>query len=351
MESGTGVAQRASTRPHGQPNLHITVIIPTHNRPELLKQCLASLSDQDYSYFDVIVADTGSSGQPTESAQRSYPLRIIKVARNSLASAYNAGISNASSSVICFLDDDVTMPANWLRSLVELILQNPAAAAWAGPVVELGPRRTRQVLKSNTRLARIGFRVYDALLMAGLASKPAEIASSGAVSFGRVKPLENADSEDIAFRVTAPSNANLAVRREVLLDLGGFDERFDFSYQEGDFYLRLRHANLPIMMGRKPYLFHHISGGGDTRRIEPHSRDFEVYLEIIQSRSAPGSLIVAHWVFRLAFIVTFLLTSPDEMPTALREILRGLWRGHREFSPTPRLPLVSGQPGGVRNPL
>lgn len=322
-------------------DIPVTIVIPTHNRPELLKNCLSSLEAQDHRDFEVIIANTGKEVELPLSVLTRRNIRVVRVAKDNLACAYNTGISLASSSIVCFVDDDVTMPPSWLRYLVELIRRNPTAAAWAGPAVELGKRRTRELVKTGSLFTRVGMRLYNLVLMAGRASQAAYISECGAVSLGTVEPLDGTRSDESAIRVTAPSNANLAVRREVLVDLGGFDERFNFSYQEGDLYLRFRDEGLPIIMGRKPYLFHHISGSGETRRIEPHSRDFDVFLRVIRSRHPGFVLFIRHWFFRASFVVTFLATSRGESLSALREILRGFARGRREFVADPKLPFRS----------
>ncbi|MGB9879904.1 MAG: glycosyltransferase family 2 protein, partial [Anaerolineae bacterium] len=38
---------------------HISLIIPTHNRKDTLRRCLATATSQDYPDYEVIVVDDG----------------------------------------------------------------------------------------------------------------------------------------------------------------------------------------------------------------------------------------------------------------------------------------------------
>lgn len=40
--------------------MQITVVIPTHDRPELLREAIASVEAQGFDHWDVIVVDDGS---------------------------------------------------------------------------------------------------------------------------------------------------------------------------------------------------------------------------------------------------------------------------------------------------
>ena len=102
----------------------ISVIIPTYNRSELLRNAVLSLLNQDVSEitFEIIVVDNNSSDNTEAAVQllgASNPgkLRYIFEPQQGNANARNAGIQNAQGSIIGFIDDDVVVEGNWLKSL------------------------------------------------------------------------------------------------------------------------------------------------------------------------------------------------------------------------------------------
>jgi len=88
----------------------ISVVIPTHNRPELLLEAVESIARQSYPAFEIIVVDDGS--QPpvdAESLRKDFGSRI-RVIRNEqpmkLTYARNQGVQAARGEVVTQLDDD-----------------------------------------------------------------------------------------------------------------------------------------------------------------------------------------------------------------------------------------------------
>jgi peptidoglycan/xylan/chitin deacetylase (PgdA/CDA1 family)/GT2 family glycosyltransferase len=94
------------------PAYALSVIVPTHDRRELLRRCLDSLAAQTAAAgaFEVIVAVDGSSDgtvEMAESMQVPFGLRVLRLGRSGKSAAVNAAIEAASGSACLFLDDDV----------------------------------------------------------------------------------------------------------------------------------------------------------------------------------------------------------------------------------------------------
>jgi glycosyltransferase involved in cell wall biosynthesis len=87
----------------------VSVVIPTYNRPALLREALASVRAQTFTDYEVLVVVNGPETALTRSAcaiveEAGYlPLRIE---RAGIAVALNAGIKAARGEWIAFLDDD-----------------------------------------------------------------------------------------------------------------------------------------------------------------------------------------------------------------------------------------------------
>jgi glycosyltransferase involved in cell wall biosynthesis len=87
----------------------ITVVIPTHRRPELLRCALRSLAGQTFSDFEaVVVNDGGPSVRADLAPWRSLlPLTLVELPESrGPAHARNIGIERAAGDHIAFLDDD-----------------------------------------------------------------------------------------------------------------------------------------------------------------------------------------------------------------------------------------------------
>lgn len=104
--------------------LRTSVIIPTRNRRESLRRLLASLKNsqaiEDLCKEVIVVnnASTDDSEQFLDIAASEWPLiRVFSEPRPGKNYALNKGLKQASGEIICLMDDDIILDANWLLSL------------------------------------------------------------------------------------------------------------------------------------------------------------------------------------------------------------------------------------------
>lgn len=102
----------------------VTVIVPTYRRPDALAACLSALAAQtiDASAFEVIVVDDGSGDPPYDLIEKFTPrLRVQLLTRENggPGAARNTGVSEATSPLIAFTDDDCTPDPEWLAQLLK----------------------------------------------------------------------------------------------------------------------------------------------------------------------------------------------------------------------------------------
>jgi glycosyltransferase involved in cell wall biosynthesis len=90
----------------------ISVVVPTRNRPQALRRCLAALEAQSVPVEIVVVEDSDGRGP---------------------AWARNQGVQRARGEVICFTDDDCEPTPIWAEALAAPILASEAQAT-AGPI-------------------------------------------------------------------------------------------------------------------------------------------------------------------------------------------------------------------------
>ncbi len=98
----------------------ISVIVCTYNRPDQLKVCLAHLEQQQYPSFEVIVVDNSPRSDAVRAHVASLDAaryRYVPEPRAGLSRARNTGVSAASADIVAFIDDDEEPDVFWLASL------------------------------------------------------------------------------------------------------------------------------------------------------------------------------------------------------------------------------------------
>jgi len=109
-----------------------SIIIPTYNRHDELKRCLAAIAANLFgrSRFEVIVVNDGGSsvndviGDPGTAG---ISARQIFQPNRGPASARNLGAASAKGRYVAFIDDDCIPSADWLTQLEKAVWQFPRA--------------------------------------------------------------------------------------------------------------------------------------------------------------------------------------------------------------------------------
>lgn len=177
--------------------MFFSVIIPTRDRPELLEFCLVALNAQTFSKdrFEVIVVDDGSSvpiGPVVERHSRTLPIRLLRQQNRGPAAARNQGLHAAAGTYVVFTDDDCRPEPEWLSAYEAAFAQAPGAGLGG----EVKPAPENGICGNTSQLL--------------------------------VSYLYNHNDTRTPFFCTN----NVAFPRQLLLDLGGFDETFPLAAAE-----------------------------------------------------------------------------------------------------------------------
>lgn len=108
----------------------VTVIVPTHDRPQLVRRAIDSVVAQDYpGPLDIsVVFDRAEPEQALASDDPNRPVRLTTNHRTpGLAGARNTGIVGAKGDLVAFLDDDDHWLPTKLRRQVGALLNNASA--------------------------------------------------------------------------------------------------------------------------------------------------------------------------------------------------------------------------------
>lgn len=97
--------------------MRFSIIIPAYNAEAYLKRCLDSILSQNYSDYEVIVIDDGST-DGTSNILVQYPqVKVISQANHGMATARNRGLEVAQGDYILFVDSDDRLCPNALANL------------------------------------------------------------------------------------------------------------------------------------------------------------------------------------------------------------------------------------------
>jgi glycosyltransferase involved in cell wall biosynthesis len=147
----------------------LSVVIPTHERRELLRACLYSFEHQSASVetFEVVVVIDGSMDGTTEmltALEPSFPVTALSQAQAGVSAARNAGAKAARGHVLLFIDDDVTASSS-------LVSAHLAAHQMEDGIVGVGMIATRIPARAD-RFAQLRAQVtrehYEHLLVRSL---------------------------------------------------------------------------------------------------------------------------------------------------------------------------------------
>jgi GT2 family glycosyltransferase len=96
--------------------VRFSVVIPTYNRRDSLRECLAAVTRQDYPDYEVVVVDDGCADGTGPMVQREFPsVRYLRQRENCGDSvARNRAIRESTAECLAFTDDDCVPPRNWL---------------------------------------------------------------------------------------------------------------------------------------------------------------------------------------------------------------------------------------------
>jgi GT2 family glycosyltransferase len=118
-----------------EPFLDLTVIIPSYNTRDLLRNCLDSIYRHTYGItFEVICVDGSSPDGSADMVAEVFPdvILIRNAVNESYAKAANQGIRRSRGRYVCLLDSDTLMIENALEPLVRFMDEHPEVAT-CGP--------------------------------------------------------------------------------------------------------------------------------------------------------------------------------------------------------------------------
>jgi glycosyltransferase involved in cell wall biosynthesis len=236
----------------------VSVIIPTRDRLELLRRCIASVrTTTSYDAIEITVVDNGSVEIETLAYLRQSQAKgTLKVLRDDEPFNYsrlnNRGATFATGEILLFLNNDTEVEEpGWLSEMVSHLLQPGVGAVGA------------RLWFPNDTLQHGGV----VLGLGGVAGHAFTNVPRGHPGyFNRAMLQQNC---------SAVTGACLAVRKNVFEELGGFDEaNLGVTFNDIDFCLRLRQRGYRVVWTPYANLVHHESASRGHQRSPDEKAEF-----------------------------------------------------------------------------
>jgi LmbE family N-acetylglucosaminyl deacetylase/glycosyltransferase involved in cell wall biosynthesis len=211
----------------------ITIVIRTRDRPELLREAVDSARAGDYAAAIIVVNDGGARPEL-------HAVTIVDRATSlGRAEAANAGVREATTPFVVFLDDDDLFYAEHLPTLGAAVTQSPHKAAWYTDAV--------------SEFLRVG-------------------ESGKYEAYSRLRIFSQEFDRDLLLVDNYIPLPTVLFRRDTFLDLGGFDRSFDL-FEDWDLLLRLAARGDFLHIPRVTCEIRHFEGGSSITLAAPEGSD------------------------------------------------------------------------------
>lgn len=214
-----------------------------------LKNYLPSVAETDYPDFEIIIADNASDDGSKEWIKLTYPkVKITTFDRNyGYCGGNNRAVPFAEKDILVFLNNDVRVDKNWLHGLNRAFSDLQTAAVQPKMLSDEHPNQFEYAGAAGGFIDKYGY------------------------PFCRGRVFEEVEQDtgqyDNQPNLFWASGAALAIRKEVFIQSGGFDEAFEFHMEEIDLCWRLQNAGYNIGYAPESVVYH--LGGGSLPMGSP----------------------------------------------------------------------------------
>lgn len=308
--------------------LPVSVVVVSRERPEALRRTLVGILQLSYPQFEVVVvADRAGLAVVADNPQAAH-IKTVEMSQANISGARNRGLAQAAGEIVAFIDDDAVPETGWLQHLVAPFA-DPDVAAAGGFV------RGRNGISWQWQAQSVDNTAHtQPLALEG--DQPVVLTPDGV-------------------RAIKTEGTNMAFRRDVLAELGGFDPAFHYYLDETDLNLRL------ALQGHKTALVplaevHHGFAENRQRTQARVPRDLTqigastaVFLRKHCPETQRASVWQAFCADQRQRLVRHMVQG-NLMPGDVRRLMKGLKRGYDEGLQRPigQMPIIARAPEGLR---
>jgi hypothetical protein len=219
----------------------VAVVVLNYNGAAHLRECFTSLESLtllEGCKIRVFCVDNASSDHSLELVRREFPqVEILAFDKNlGFTGGYNLAIGEISSEYIALLNNDTKVTPDWLLEMVTAIQSSSEIAIVGSKVLTYGRENILQYAGGKFTILGNGY----------------------------VQGLWQEDTEGWSVQKYTgfAMGASFLIRRDVFLELGGFDDRYFAYNEETDLCWRTWLAGYKILYAPKAIVYHKLGGTG-----------------------------------------------------------------------------------------
>lgn len=286
---------------------YISVLIATRNRPQSLRRCLNSVTQQKYPHFEVVVLDDASDSSDVQKVVEEFKIWGVKYYRSEqslgVAGSRNFLMHIAKGNILCIIDDDAYFTNDQaLVYIAEVFRRRPEVGIAATKVVDYKTQYPQLLIPFPKTVLR---------------RKPWLANTPGYVGY---------------YVGTCH-----AIRREVIDRCGGYEELLIYGEEELDLSYRAVQAGFRIWYDPRIVVHHYPQASVVSR--SKHIKHAELYHHVknrfvLAWKYLPYRFMILYlliWLLRLGFVA--IRTS------ALLEYFSGICSGLRMLTKLQRKPI------------
>jgi N-acetylglucosaminyl-diphospho-decaprenol L-rhamnosyltransferase len=235
--------------------MKLSVIIVSYNTSRLLRQCLESLGNNACSHeLEIFVVDNDSADDSVEMVRVHFPqVKLIANKKNmGFAAANNQAYKEFTGKYLILLNPDARVQPGAIDRAVAFMEENPEVGICGGRLLNANGQ-----LEPSAR--RFPNSLFKFLIISGLSDK---FSSSKFFSKADYKYFDHRSAIEVEW---VPGTFSL-IRRDMLEEIGFFDERFYLYYEETDLCLRARRAGWKVFFCPEAEVIHIGGASSKTRK-------------------------------------------------------------------------------------
>ena len=262
------MANRFSTSMH-QSSKYTFIIntYPSERREKELKRTLDSIFRQTHQDFVILLVENYKNKKKIEPIvdrfkHKAQKIRVINNPKKKLSYLFDIGWRAVQTELIAYVADDVELEPEWLAEVHEELVSDKNTGVVAGPILSscfpAGEMHRLYLLSQKNLILKIIAWPYLHFALEDKALLPGNLFESGAYSLGAAIP----EARDFPRQeIDLATTSSMGIRKSILEEIGGFDQRFNFNHADGDLFIRIKKAGYKIIFTPKAVSHHHLRLG------------------------------------------------------------------------------------------
>ncbi|MCX7954724.1 MAG: glycosyltransferase [Bacteroidales bacterium] len=262
----------------------ISIIIPTYNRENILQQTILNLYNLFCQYsinFEVIIINDGNDINVYNPGFKDF--KLYKNNKKGVASARNLGIKKSNFDNLLFIDDDILLTHNAVKTIINFIEEKLIHSFCLNFIWEYTPEVKKLSLTDN--FIRYLMKVYDKSIY---------------------KDAHYIFFKDNLYFIEDLSSCALLISKENMLKVGGYNESYPYSgFEDYDFSKRVKEYGIKVLCS-KDIIYHNdidnmsFKRWKEKRQIEGLTR--AMYVRITKD----SSWVIKHSIVKRLLFAVFI---------------------------------------------